>query len=250
MVNDIPQQYDIRLQDEYLAHYHVKKFSKGELILCEGEIPTTAYVIKKGVVKTYNITSEGQEKPISFELAYEPLPIGWLFYKFRRSTYYYEAYTDCELYAIPREELYEHIQADKELQSYAFNYFVKRYLNAQMRINALEQSKAADKVVHTLQYLCLRYGRDTREDVVKIMLPLTQQDLANFMGLTRETTGIELKKLERRGIISYNRQNYTVYTDKLNEILDEEFGSLRFVEHEEEHKPHSRRLIRERRFSL
>ena len=43
------------------------------------------------------------------------------------------------------------------------------------------------------------------------------------MGLTRETTGIELKKLEKEGVISYRRQNYLIRTDRLNEVLDDEY---------------------------
>jgi DNA-binding transcriptional regulator LsrR (DeoR family) len=75
----------------------------------------------------------------------------------------------------------------------------------------------------------VRYGHDVRQNVVKVSLPLTQQDLANFMGLTRETTGIELKRLEKSGVISYNRQNYIVRTDKLNELLDEDYESMRLI---------------------
>jgi CRP-like cAMP-binding protein len=100
---------------------------------------------------------------------------------------------------------------------------VSRHLQFQMRVNALEQSKATHKVINTLHYLCLRFGKEIKENIVKVELPLTQQDLANFMGLTRETTGIELKKLEKQGVINYRRQNYLIRTDRLNEVLDDEY---------------------------
>jgi len=207
----------------FLQTFHLKKFDKGELILVQGEVPECALVVKKGVVKTYNLTSQGEEKPIAFDIKGEIFPIGWVFKKARRAQYYYEAFTDVEVYCVPPAEYLSYIQRDTARMFKVFDYFVSSYLGFQMRINALEQSKAAAKVLHTIHFLCLRFGVDVKDNLVKVQVPLTQQDLANFMGLTRETTGIELKKLQRQGILTYKKQNYLVRTDKLNELLDEEY---------------------------
>ncbi len=213
----------------FLKQYHVRRFSKGEIIMVQGEVPNCAYVIKKGVVKTYNLTSQGEEKPIAFDVTSEIFPIGWVFSKISRAQYYYEAFTDCELYCVPAQDLIVYMMRDAETLFGYFNYFVSRHLNFQMRINALEQSKAASKVLNTIHYLCVRYGVEVKKDTVRIQLPLTQQDLANFMGLTRETTGIELKKLQRKGILTYRKQNYLVRVDKLNELLDEDYEQHKLI---------------------
>lgn len=209
--------------EQFIGKYYVKRYRKGEILLVQGEVPQAMYLLKKGIVKTYNLTAQGEEKPISFDSAGEIFPIAWTFGRARYAQYYYEAFTDCEVYSIPRNEYLDFLQATPEVVYDRFTDFVDRYLNFQMRINALEQSKAATKILNTLHFLCLRFGRDIRKNVVHIQLPLTQQDLANFMGLTRETTGIELKKLQRQGLLDYKRQNYIVRTDKLNELLDEEY---------------------------
>lgn len=208
---------------EFLKQFPTQKFSKGELVLVEGEVPSCAYVVKSGVIKGYAITSEGLEKPIAFDIIHEVFPIGWVFNKLRWSQYYYGAFTDCELYRVPRDAYLEFLKQSPDNLFDAFQRFVGHYLNFQMHVNALEQSKAVDKIIHTLHFLSLRYGREIRKDTVEIQLPLTQQELANIMGLTRETTGIELKKLERQGILTHKRRTYTVKTDRLNEILDEEY---------------------------
>jgi len=207
----------------FLKQYRVKSFAKGEIILVEGEVPATALVVKSGVIKTYNITADGQEKPITFDIEMEVFPLAWVFGKVRFCQFFYEAFTDCEVYSVPREDYVTYLKKHPDMLLDIFDYFVGRYINFQMRINALEQSKASDKVLNTLHFLALRYGKDIKSNLVRIELPLTQQDLANFMGLTRETTGLELKKLEKRGVISYQRQNYIVRTDKLDEILDDEY---------------------------
>lgn len=218
---------------DFLGKYPVKSFDKGQVILVEGEIPRCAYVVKTGIVKMYNLTSKGEEKPISLIMAYDVVPLIWIFGNFKRVIYYYEAFTNAKLYCVPPDEYREFILNDHEALQQGFKHLCDRYISSLMRINALEYSKASEKVVHMLHYLCFRYGRDIKADVVKIMIPLTHQDLANFMGLTRETTGIELKKLERSGVLTYNKQNYIVQTSKLNELLDEEYdlGRLSFNPH-------------------
>ena len=100
---------------------------------------------------------------------------------------------------------------------------VDEAIKNQMRINALEQSKACEKVLHTIHYLALCFGRDLRQDLVEIPLPLTQQDVANFTGLTRETVSVELKKLAHQKIILYRNRCYVVLTDKLNDLLDDDY---------------------------
>ena len=211
------------LFEKFISQYHVRKFTKGEIILVQGEVPPSAYIVKKGIIKAYNLTAQGEEKPITFDLKHDTFPIGWVFNKIRWCQYYYEAFTDTEVYSVPRVDIQNFLQTNPKAMYAFLSNFVGRYLNYQMRINALEQSKAAAKVVNTLHFLCLIFGSDVKTDMVKIELPLTQQELANFMGLTRETTGIELKKLQRKGIITYKRQNYIVKTDQLNELLDEDY---------------------------
>lgn len=217
---------------DFFGKYRTRTFSKGELLLNEGDIPGIAYVLKRGIVKTYSLTNEGQEKPVGFHIPYEIFPTGWTFFKIRRNQFFHEAITDCEVYCIPREDFIDQLSKDLQMMQNVFDYVLRRFLDLQTRIVALEQSKAADKVLRTLHFFSLRFGRDVKKNVVRIQLPLTQQDLANFMGLTRETTGIELKKLERAGIISYKHQNYLVHTDKLNERLDENYDDDRLIDDE------------------
>lgn len=193
-------------------------------------MPLSAYVIKKGVIKTYNLTAQGEEKPITYDVRFETFPAGWLFAKLNESQFFHEAYTDVELYAVPRGEYQDFLKNNPELLYEVHSYLVSRYLNLQTRINALGQSKAASKVLNTIHYLCLRYGKDVAADTVKIQLPLTQQELANFMGLTRETTGIELNKLQKAGVLTYRHQNYIVNTENLNELLDDEYSQSKLDE--------------------
>jgi CRP-like cAMP-binding protein len=147
-----------------------------------------------------------------------------VFDKARIAQYYYEAFSDCMLYCVPVATYVRYLKTHQNGLMYAFLRMMERSIGFQLRINALEQSKAACKVVNIMHFLALRFGDDIKKDTVKIGIPLTQQDIANLTGLTRETTGMELKKLEKQKILSCKRRHYMIRTDKLNNLLDEDYG--------------------------
>lgn len=209
--------------EKFLQQFRTVRFDKGEIILRQHEIPPAAYVIKEGIVKTYNITTEGDEKPISFDVKGEIFPVSWIFSKTETTLYYYEAFTDCELYVVSKELYSEFMRKNPEVSYMVLGKFIGNHVGYMLQVHALEQSKASSKLLYTLYYLCVRFGKQGTQGQVAISLPLTQQELANFMGLTRETTAIELKKLERRGIVTYQRASYSVDAKKLNDLLDEEY---------------------------
>lgn len=200
------------------------RFKKGEVILHQDEVPPATYVVNEGVVKTYNITAEGDEKPISFEVKNEIFPVAWTFFRAQRTLFYYEALTDVRLVVVPRQDFRVFLNSSTSAAYSMFDSYVGRYVGYTLRVHALAQSKAKEKLLHTLHFLCLRFGKDERPNKVKIGIPLTQQEIANFMGLSRETTAIELKKLEKQGVITYRHKNYRVQTDKLNELLTDEYN--------------------------
>jgi CRP-like cAMP-binding protein len=207
----------------FLNTYKVESFKKGNVILGQDVEPTTAYIIKKGIIKTYNITLKGEEKPIGFNVAGDIIPLSWVFNKTTRSLYFYEALNNCQLYVVPKDDLLAFVQSDAGVMSQILDRVVMRTMIHTTHINALEQSKAPDKLLHTIHLMALYFGRDLKTDVVEIPLPITQQDIANFTGLTRETISTELKKLIDHRIISIRSRRYVVKTDKLNELLDDEY---------------------------
>lgn len=208
---------------EFLEKYPVKTFAKGDSILEQGDVPPCAYVVKEGFVKTFDISPAGESLPLSFDHKYEILPMAWVFSHIANAPYFYEAFTDCQVWCVPREDFITFLKSNANSQFMIFDFFIKRYLlTMQMKMLSLEQAKATDKILYLLKFLTMRFGGDKTDGMIEIDLPLTQQDIASSAGLTRETASIELKRLEKLGVISYEKQVYTVDLGKLDEAL--EFG--------------------------
>jgi CRP/FNR family transcriptional regulator len=198
------------------------------MILYQGEVPGAAFVVKSGIVKAYNISAQGDEKPIAFSTEQELLAPAWIFGKATSALYFYQAHTDCVVYSLPRDELMNIAKRDPEILYTLLDRFVTLNTAGSLQLHALEHSKAADKILHMLFYLCQVHGEEMEDGTTQITLPLTQQDLANLLGLTRETTGIELLKLKRDGLLTLHRKRYRLDQQKLLQLLGEsEFEDLR-----------------------
>src|SRR4051812_1916017 len=93
--------------DSFLAEYPVRELTKNRPLLYQGEVPTMAFYVKSGVVKIYNITSQGEEKIVGYESNGGLLPVEWLFNHASVSMYYYDTFTDCQLIRAPKDVLLE-----------------------------------------------------------------------------------------------------------------------------------------------
>ena len=206
---------------EFISTFPVRQFKKGDMIVCEGLIPRKCYAIKKGFVKVFLPTRNGDEKAVAFNTVNDIIPLAWTFKKAPAPLYYYQSFTDCEVYEMSREDFLTYTQDNPAVFKKLFHYLLDLDIGLKQHIHSLEQAKALDKLLNAFNFLAKRFGEPVSDGKIRMTLPLTQQDLANFLGLTRETTGAQLKDLQTKGIISYQHQQYVIHTKKLLAALEE-----------------------------
>lgn len=217
---DLLNHDDVLLQ-KFCAKFPLRQFKKDRPLFYQGEVPQTAFYIKSGVVKVYNITTAGEEKIVSYEAAGSFVPTGWIFGKSQVSMFYYDTFMDSQFYSIPRKELVDFINSNPKVATFILDRYVSMYTAATMHLHALEQSRARDKLLHIFQYLVLRFGKKVGDTTYKIDLRLTHQDLANLIGITRETVTAEISKLSKAGTIKSENLHYIVDTDKALRLVGE-----------------------------
>jgi len=214
----------LQVQQSFLERYPTKGFQKGEIVVFQGEAPRSTFVVKSGVIKAYNLSVAGDEKPVSFYDSLSVFPVPWTFGKAPNSFFYFEAFTDVVLYCVPREAFVQFIQQHPRAMYTLMESFVTEQIGYMMQLNALQHSRASDKLLYTLHYLTMTHGRPLGDKLVEITLSLTHQDFANLTGLTRETTATEMNRLKARGVINYGKQTlYKVRLDKLREVMNDQF---------------------------
>jgi CRP-like cAMP-binding protein len=200
-----------------------KRFIKKRTTLYyQGEIPRHGFLLVKGIVKQYSISSIGEEQIVSFHADNELFPLPWIFNQTSSTLAHYETVTDCELLTFDKSEFLKALDDDPKLQRVMLDHFANNYTSLLMRIRALEQSQALEKIMFTLYYLLRGYGKEMRDGKYLIQLDLTHATIASLVGLTRETTTTRLNQLKRHGIINYHGHEYTIDKEKIEQRLGED----------------------------
>ena len=140
----------------------------------------------------------------------------------KNTLFYYEAGSDTELACVSKDNLASTIAASPELTAKLLRFMVNEHTALLMRITALEQSNAADKIALTLYYLLIRHGLERKPGLFTIDIKMTQSMIASLVGLTRESTAIHIAKLKERGVIEYSNFIYVINRPNLEKLLGED----------------------------
>lgn len=206
--------------NQLMTEFPSKPFFKGETLLLKSEVPKHAYVVEKGIVEAYDITPDGAERQIALLTQGDDLPVGFGVGLTKRSEYFYRAYTDCIVRLVLPISFVMLLHKDVDALFQRYVQLDARLMLSFARIRALEHPKAGDKVAFLLVNLAQQVGTRFRPYKTRLRLVMTQQQLADALGLARETTGIELKKLEVMHLISHSRKSYVLYMERLQRYLD------------------------------
>lgn len=206
---------------QFLSKYPCQTYKKGETILLKGDEPKHLYIIEAGLVKTYTITAKGDERLVSIERKGEDFPIGYAFDIIEKSQYFYEAFTRCTVRLVPRDQYVAHLRANPDSMYERQMRTTILLLSTLSRVHALEQPNAGDKVAYTLLYMADHLGVMLRPYSSRLKISVTQQEIADSLGLTRETTSIELRKLEMKKLIDHSRKTYVLHMERLQKYLED-----------------------------
>ena len=205
--------------EQFIATYPSLVFEKGQTVLLKDEVPKGTYVIESGIIKTYTINDAGEERIVSIDTKGEDIPIGFTIGLVDRCQYFYQAYTRCTIRVVPCDDYLKHLAENPESLFKRHIRITKILLTNLKRIEALEQSNTSEKVARTLLYMADTLGSTFPNKTVR-KLSVTQQEIANALGLTRETAGIVLKKLELKELLVHSRNTYVLYIERLHKFID------------------------------
>lgn len=197
-----------------------KKFAKGEMILRQGDQPSAVFYIRKGYIKAYDIASDGSEQLVWLAKSGDMVPVESMFSDDNVVPYFYAAFTNVETNVVDKALLLEKLRNNNEALMVSVEALVDRYRHIMSHLNAAQKPRARDKIVHLLYFISMRFSHKEYEGVGRVEVPLTHQDFANLVGLARETTTLELRKLKQEGIVDYDKNNFYIKTKTLAEAID------------------------------
>lgn len=194
--------------DNFFCQYKKVSFKKGETILRAGEEPRGVYYLNKGYARLYSISKNAQE--LTF-IIYKPrdfFPLIWTIAN-QQPLYYTEAVTAVELCQAPKEEFLAFIKNNSDVLLEITNRILTRFAGLLKRMEYSIFGNAANKVESIIVICAERFGIPHQEGIL-IQIPLTHQDLANLLGVARETVSLEMEKLQKNNIIGRQRKHLIV----------------------------------------
>lgn len=187
--------------NNFFSRFKKLSFKKGETILRADDKPGGVLYLKKGYTRLYSLSKDAQELILIIFKAEDVFPLMWAIND-TPNAYYMEAITDAELYQAPKEKFLTFIKNNNEVLFELTSRILMRFGGILSRMEYAIFGHARSKVASIILICAERFGIKDKQGVI-IQVPLTHQDIANLIGVARETVSIEMEALQKKGLIRH-----------------------------------------------
>lgn len=170
--------------------------------------PRGVFFLSRGYVRAYLISSEGDELTLIIFKEGDFFPIIWAFNETPIS-FYLEAMTPIEVWLAPKEDFLKFVQDNSGVLFELTRRMLTRMGGLLARMGYLVFGNAYNKIASIILICAERFGKKEGKNIV-IQVPLTHKQIADLVGVTRETASLEVKKLEKKGFVTYHGKNLVI----------------------------------------
>jgi CRP/FNR family transcriptional regulator len=185
------------------------RFLKNEALIQANEEPRGVYLIKSGFVKAYSISPTGNENLLLIHEAGDFVPLPWALDGPHTTGLRYEAMTDVNVLRASKNGLRMALGRNPWLSQQIMNQAVSMLSLYTQRIQTLEFRSARGKIISELIHLAERFGKNQHGEVI-VNAPITHQDLADSINVTRETASRALELLFEEGLVGQDDHSFSI----------------------------------------
>jgi CRP-like cAMP-binding protein len=185
-----------------------RRLDAHEALVHEGDDTRNFYEVLDGVLSSYKIFADGRRQIIAF--AFPGDLIGFS----HGETYRYEceAVAAARVRVIPKTSLLRSIRERPEIGEKLLALAALELAQVEDHSLNLGRKSALERIASFLVNLAERAGYSDAERI-RMQLPMSRLDMADFLGLTIETVSRSLTKLRIRGIIELPHTSTLVIRD-------------------------------------
>jgi CRP/FNR family cyclic AMP-dependent transcriptional regulator len=192
--------------EQVLAHGRGRRFAKREVIWHEGDRADTFHLIRSGRIAVRVMTVLGEVATVA---VWGPGQAAGLVDACAPEEYHTTsavALQDTETQAIRYEDLTEVRRRLPAVNDAVIRLLAEKVVDLVSQLIDAHYVPAETRVLRRLVVLTDLYGRGERE----VLIPLTQEDIAEIAGVTRPTVNRVLRKEQSSGTIRLSRGTITV----------------------------------------
>ncbi len=191
----------------------IMHFLKDETIMHGFNEPDGVYLIVEGFVKAYSISQAGLGNLLLIHSADELIPLPWALDGSNITGLSYEAMSEVTVIKASKDKLRAAMGHDQWLSQEILNQTVNIIAIYTQRIQTLEYRSARGRIIAELLTLAERFGQ-YHDDLVVINAPITHQDIADSINMSRETASRALELLFKEGLVGQKEHLFTIIDDK------------------------------------
>jgi CRP-like cAMP-binding protein len=173
---------------------------RGQQILSPDDPPDRIHIVKKGRVRVYRITPDGKQLTLDIYEKGTILGDMGLLGQDRLPEAYAEAIDEGVICTISPDELRRLIERCPTIGVNIIRHLSGRLQSAERELEAMAYQRVDQRLARRLIDLAQRFGAKTPRGTL-IQANLTQQELAEMVGTTRETLAHTLGDFRRRGLL-------------------------------------------------
>jgi CRP/FNR family transcriptional regulator len=192
----------------------VSRFSKGDILVQGDEEPSGVFFMESGYVKAYSISQLGQKNLLLIHGAHELMPLPWALDGPQKIGIFYEAMSDVVALKTSKSSLRIAMGSNSWLTEQILRQLVNTFTVYAQRIQSLGYRLPRDRVIACLLDLATRFGSNQGK-CIAIEVPITHQDIADAINMTRETASRVLEQLSKEGLLIQKDHLFVVNNEKI-----------------------------------
>ena len=192
----------------------------GQRILSPDDPPDRIHIVKKGRVRLYRMSPDGKQLTLDIHEKGTILGDMTMLGQDRLPEAYAEAIDEAVICTISPDELRGLIERYPTIGVNIIRHLSRRLQAAEAELEAMAYQRVDQRLARKLLDLAGRFGVATARGTL-IGARLTQQELAEMIGTTRETLAHTLSDFRRRGLLDTARHQVTIRdAERLADVAD------------------------------
>jgi CRP/FNR family transcriptional regulator len=176
-----------------------RRFKKGQIIFYEGDLADKFYILNSGKLKIYKTTREGKEQILY--ILKEGDFIGDLnLLKKGQFEFNAEAIEEVGVCTLAKDDFDNILRTNPEICIRILETLHDRLISLENLVQTLSTKDVEARIAGLLVSFIDSFGTEEKGQIL-LDLPLSREDMANFIGVTRETMSRKLTSLQEQKII-------------------------------------------------
>lgn len=193
---------------KFFKQYKSLQIKKGEIILRPDQTIKEIFYIKKGLVRLFTITKDGEEVTMSIFSPGSYFPM-MLYLTDRPNKYHFESVSDLSIYSAPASAVLTFVKTNPDVLLELTNRFALGLCGMMERIESLNSTNSQEKILNFIYYMAKRFGKQDKEGTL-IDLPISQTDISSWLGIKRETISRQMQQLKEKNILKYKDRSILI----------------------------------------